>query len=512
MSILIRDATVLTVDSRRRILDPGAVYVEGARIVDVGPSDEVVRRHPTAARVLDGRRKVVIPGFVSAHNHVGYTLFRGRAEDAGLGCVTGQYFPMTTVVTRPERLAVGSLTYAELLRSGVTTVLEMEEDADVYAPFVERLGIRSLMGVMTLDTEVDGLRHDRYRYDPALRQAQLRQAVEFAEAWHGKADGRISAIMAPNMTISSSPELLRESRAAADRLGLRLSIHLGWGPSESAAIRRLHGMSSFEYARAHGLMAPDVVAAHCYVVDDADIALLAETRTAVAHCPLMNAVRGHIAPVAELRRRGVTVGLGIDNMFADYFDVVRACVLMARIRAHDAVTMLTPEALELATLGGARALGLDREIGSIEAGKRADLVVLDYRAFGLTPTLDPVQNLVYHGHAKDVETVLVDGRVVVDERRLVHVDGLALDRRRPGSRHRRVEPVHREVRRHHGVLGTPTPPPSEVNGERSRAPSPRSRCACSTSTAPWSTCRRDSPRRSPRTSAGRAGRAIPTPS
>ena len=113
-------------------------------------------------------------------------------------------------------------------------------------------------------------------------------------------------------------------------------------------------------------------------------------------------------------------------MFADYFDVLRACVLMARIRARDATTMLTPEALELATMGGARALGLDREIGSIEAGKRADLVVLDYRAFGLTPTLDPVQNLVYHAHAKDVETVLVDGRVVVDDRRLVHVDGAAL--------------------------------------------------------------------------------------
>jgi cytosine/adenosine deaminase-related metal-dependent hydrolase len=279
----------------------------------------------------------------------------------------------------------------------------MEEDADVYAPFVERLGIRSLMGVMTLDVEVDGLRHDRYRYDPGLRQAQLRQAVEFAEAWHGKADGRIAAIMAPNMTISSSPELLQASRAAADRLGLRLSIHLGWGPGEVAATRRLHGVSPFEYARANGLLAPDVVAAHCYV-----------------------AVRGHIAPVGELLRRGVTVGLGIDNMFADYFDVVRACVLMARIRAHDATTMLTPEALALATTGGARALGLEREIGSIQAGKRADLVVLDYRAFGLTPTLDPVQNLVYHAHAKDVETVLVDGRVVVDDRRLVHVDGAAL--------------------------------------------------------------------------------------
>jgi cytosine/adenosine deaminase-related metal-dependent hydrolase len=282
------------------------------------------------------------------------------------------------------------------------------------------------MGIMTLDVEVDGLRHDRYRYDPALRTAQLRQAVELAEAWHGKADGRITALMAPNMTISSSPELLRASRAAADRLGLRLSIHLGWGPGEVAATRRLHGTSPFAYARAHGLLGPDVVAAHCYVVEDADVALLAEAGAAVAHCPLMNAVRGHIAPVAELRRRGIAVGLGIDNMFADYFDVVRAALLMARVRAHDATTMLTPEALELATMGGARALGLEREIGSLEVGKRADLVVLDYRAFGLTPTLDPVQNLVYHAHARDVETVLVDGRVVVDGGRPVHADAAAL--------------------------------------------------------------------------------------
>jgi cytosine/adenosine deaminase-related metal-dependent hydrolase len=286
--------------------------------------------------------------------------------------------------------------------------------------------MRSLMGIMTLDVDVDGLRHDRYRYDAGLREAQVRQAVEFAEAWHGKGDGRIGVIMAPNMTISSSPELLRASRATADRLGLRLSIHLGWGPGEVAATRRLHGVSPFEYARTHGLLARDVVAAHCYVVDDADVALLAESGAAVAHCPLMNAVRGHIAPVAELLSRGVPVSLGIDNMFADYFDVVRACVLMARIRARDATTMLAPQALELATMGGARALGLEREIGSIEAGKRADLVVLDYRAFGLTPTLDPIQNLVYHGHAKDVETVLVDGQVVVADRRPVHVDGTAL--------------------------------------------------------------------------------------
>jgi cytosine/adenosine deaminase-related metal-dependent hydrolase len=280
------------------------------------------------------------------------------------------------------------------------------------------------MGVMTLDTEVDGLRHDRYRYDPRFARPSCGRP-EFAEAWHGKADGRISAIMAPNMTVSSSPSAAGITRCR--RLGLRLSIHLGWGRLTRPPLRlRLHGVGPFEYARANGLLAPDVLAAHCYIIEEADIALLAETRTAVAHCPLMNSVRGLIAPLGEFLRRGVTVGLGIDNMFADYFDVVRACVLMARIKEQNALTMLTPQALELATMGGARALGLDKEIGSIEAGKRADLVVLDFRAFGLTPTLDPIQNLVYHGHSKDVETVLVDGRVVVDDRRLVHADATAL--------------------------------------------------------------------------------------
>jgi cytosine/adenosine deaminase-related metal-dependent hydrolase len=426
MSLLIHDATVVTVDAERRVFAPGAVYVEGSRIVDVGPSDAVRGRRPAADRVVDGHRKLVLPGFVSSHTHVGYTIFRGRAEDAGLGCVTGQYFPMAAILSREERLAVGALPYAELLRSGVTTVLEMEEDADVYAPYVETLGIRSAMGVMILDVEVEGLRRASYRFDPAIGDVQLHQAVEFAERWHGGAGGRITALMTPNMVLSSSPAQLRAVRRAAARLGLRLSIHLGWGPAEAAATRQLYGKPPVRFLVDEGFLGPDVVVAHCYHIEEGDVELLARSGAAVAHCPLMNAVRGCIAPVQDLRRRGVTVSLGIDNMFADFFDVVRACVLVARIRDRDAVTMPSMEAVELATMGGARALGMEREIGSLEAGKRADLVVVDYRAFGLTPTLEPVQNLVYHAHARDVEMVLVDGAVVVDDRRLRTVDTGAL--------------------------------------------------------------------------------------
>ena len=426
MSLLVTNATVLTVDADDCVIDDCAVYVEDGRIAAVGPSAEVEAAHPGAARVIDGTGKVVLPGFVSTHNHVGYTFFRGRAEDMGLGCVTGQYFPMATVASREERLAVGSLTYAELLKSGVTTTLEMEEEADVFAPFVESLGVRSFMGIMTHDVDVDAMAKDEYRYDAKLREAQLRQAVDFADSWHGRADGRIRVMMTPNMTISSSPELLRSSREAADRLGLRTSIHLGWGEYEVEVMRRLHGRTSFEYARDTGMLASDTVCAHCYVVGESDTDVLAASRATVAHCPLMNAVRGHIAPVVEYRSRGIPVTLGIDNMFADHFEVLRACVNMARIKTGDATAMQCPEVLRLATVAGAEALGMGDEIGSIEPGKRADLQMIDYRRFGLTPTLDPVQNLVYHAHSKDVEMVMVDGNILVEDFELKTADARAL--------------------------------------------------------------------------------------
>ena len=426
MSLLIRNATVLTVDPGDRVVEDGAVFVEGGRIVAVGPSAAVESAHPGAERVIDGAGKVVLPGFVSTHNHVGYTFFRGRAEDLGLGCVTGQYFPMATVATREERLAVGSLTYAELLKSGVTTTFEMEEEADVFAPFVESLGVRSFIGISTCDADIDAMARDEYRYDAATRVAQLGAAVEFAEEWHGRAEGRIRAAITPNMTISSSPELLRASREAADRMDLRTSIHLGWGEYEVEVMRRLYGKSPFEFARDSGLLGPDTVCAHCYVVGDADPDVLAASKASVAHCPLMNAVRGHIAPIVEYRSRGIPVSLAIDNMFADHFEVLRACVNVARIKTGDPTVLQSPEVLRIATMGGAEALGMSDEIGSIEPGKRADLQMLDYRRFGLTPNLDPVRNLVYHAHSKDVELVLVDGHILVDGFELVTADAGAL--------------------------------------------------------------------------------------
>jgi 5-methylthioadenosine/S-adenosylhomocysteine deaminase len=431
MSLLIENAAVITVDGKGadgtgNVFDPGAVFIDGGRIVDVGPSADVAARHTGADRVIDGRRKIVAPGFVSIHNHVGYTVFRGRAEDVGLRVATGQYFPMGTVMSRQERCAIGSLTLTELLRGGVTTVLEMEEDADVFAPFVETLGIRAAMGVMIHDADVDRMAKGEFEYRPEIGEPLLRQAIEFAERWNGAAEGRITTMMTPNMTIGSSPGQLRAMRAAADRLGIRLSIHLGWGPTEVEIIERLHGKSPFEYARENGFLDSDVIAAHCYHMDDAGIDALAASGAHVAHCPLMNSMRGHIAPVLDYRERGINVGLGIDNYFSDHFDTLRACIGVARIRAHDGEVMLAPEALALATIGAARALDKADEIGSLEPGKRADIQVIDCRALGLSPLLDPVRTFVYHAHSHNVETVLVNGEVMVEGGVPVNADPLAL--------------------------------------------------------------------------------------
>ena len=427
MGTLIKDAIVITVDSARRILDPGAVYIEGARIVEVGPSAELAaRRAGFASRVIDGRGKVVAPGFVNVHSHAGFNIFRGRSEDAGFKAPTGLYFPMSTVMTREDRAALGALSYAELVRSGCTSVMELEEDVECLAPFVETLGVRSAMGEMLGDADPDKMVKGEFAFDEKANAEQMARATGFAQRWHGKADGRITAIMAPNMTISSSAAQLRGARAAADKLGLRLTIHLGWSEFEHKTARRIHDQGSFEFARDNGLVAKDVVATHCYVVADSDIDILAESGAHVAHCPLMNAFRGLIAPVNQMRAKGINVALGIDNMFGDYFDVIRSAVTCARIKTGDPVALLSSDALEMATMAGARAMGMEKEIGSVEAGKRADLIMLDFRALGLQPVLDPVQNLAYHAHAHDVDMVMVDGRILVEGGEMKTIDRLAV--------------------------------------------------------------------------------------
>jgi len=413
MSILITNATVVTVDETYRVIENGAVYVEKDRIAAVGDAHVLGEQYSNAETVVDGNGKVVMPGFVSAHNHVGYAVFRGRAEDIGHAPTHRLYLPMSGVIAQEERQVIGALAVTELLRGGVTTILEMEEDAELFAPFIESSGIRALIGVMVNDVNLEALARGETVFDAAVRDQQLDQANGLAERWHGRANGRIQAVMAATGLSTSSPGLLQGLRQGADEKGLRLSAHLGFG--ERDLVQRIHGMAQFDFAGAHGMLGPNVVAVHCYEVDDDEVSILAQSGTHLAHCPHMNQFRGEVAPIQEMRAKGMQVGLGIDNYFSDYFEVLRSCLASARIRAHDPEILSAPEVLALGTIDAARVLGLDQEIGSIEPGKKADLQLVNMQRLGLTPVNDPVTTLVYHGHAKDVDMVLVDGEVVVSD-------------------------------------------------------------------------------------------------
>ena len=377
MTLLMRDATVVTMDAAGTIHAPGAVRVDGARIADVGPSDEVASRAPDGCEVIEAAGRIALPGFVSAHNHLGYTVFRGRAEDVGHSPTHRLYLPMSMVMRREEREALGSLAVAELLRGGVTTVFEMEEDADALAPFIARAGVRAAVGLMAHDVDLDRLMAGETVFDARVRRAQVERAVRFAEDWHGAAGGRIGAVITANGLSTSSPELLRSLRAAADRLGLRLSIHLASG--EMHLVRRVHGQGSFEYAAANGFLGEDVIAVHCYRIDARGIDAMVESGTHLAHCPLMNQFRGGIAPVGAMRARGVNVGLGIDNYFSDFFDVIRSCIAVARI---DEIERLRTEFLGL----------VSHELREPLAAIKGSAATLLEEA----PTLDPAEMREFH--------------------------------------------------------------------------------------------------------------------
>ena len=420
MRTLIRNATVLTINPDNPVLTAGAVLIDGDRIVDIGVTDAVEQVVPGAQRVIDATGKAVLPGFVSAHNHLGYAIFRSRAEDFGYGAGRHLYLPMAAVLSREERKAIGTLSAAELLRGGCTTIFEMEEDADVLVSSIEALGMRACLGVMVNDVDLDKLATGETQFSPQRCEAQLTHAIGFAESYQDKASSRITPVLAANGLATSSPTQLRALRDAADRLGTRLSVHLGTG--EGAFLEHLYGAGTVEFARDNGCLAPDVVAVHGYKLTDDDVRAFATTGAHLAHCPQINSFRGLIAPARQFLDAGVNVGLGVDNFFSDYFDVMRSCIAVARIKEQDPRLLPASQVLTLATLGGARTMGLDSLIGSLEIGKRADLQIIDMRRFGLSPMDAPAAALVYHGHAKDVESVMIDGEFVVENGTVRGVD------------------------------------------------------------------------------------------
>ena len=414
-SILIRNGTIVTMDDRGSIVR-GDVLIRDRRLAEVGETIKV-----SGAEVIDASGCAVLPGFVQTHIHLCQTLFRGAADDLSLiDWLKKRVWPMEAAHTADSIRASARLGVAELIKSGTTCALTMEtvRHTEAVLEVVAESGFRATVGKCMMDKGDDV---------PLELQEQTRSSIAESMAlinkWHGENDGRVRCCFAPRFAISCTRELLTEVARLAPEHGVVIHTHASENTTECAIVQRETGQRNVAYLDSLGISGAHVVLAHCVHVSDQEIQTLASTRTNVSHCPSSNLKLGSgIAPVAQLLYAGVSVSLGADgaacNNRLDPFTEMRTAALLQKA-LHGPEVVPAARALRMATIDGARALGLEDEIGSLEVGKRADVIVVDGNRLALTPAPDVVAGLVYAAQPGDVRTSIIDGQIVLRDGELL---------------------------------------------------------------------------------------------
>lgn len=413
----------MTVDPENRIIT-GDIRIGGGRIVAIEPSIGVRPDH----EVIDARGRYILPGFVQSHVHLCQTLLRGAADDLSLlEWLKERVWPFEAGLTSESIALSARLGIAEMIKGGTTAALTMESVNHTDAVFteIESTGFRATSGKCMMDRGSgvpDKLREDR--------DWSVAESLRLFRKWHGRAGGRIRYCFAPRFAVSCTDNLLVETVALARRCGALIHTHASENLDEIAEVERQAGRRNVNHLHQLGLTGVDVVLAHCVHLDRGEIEILRTTGTRVSHCPSSNLKLGSgLAPIAEMMEAGIEVSLGADgapcNNRLDMFTEMRTAALVQKVR-QGPQAMPAATVLRMATMGGARALGLDREIGSLEVGKKADLQIINLQSVHTLPHPDPVSTIVYAAQPENVETVLIDGVPVMRERRLTTIDEMSL--------------------------------------------------------------------------------------
>ena len=418
-STIVRNATILTMNDALDIIE-GAVAIRDGHIVAVGAEPD----GPWDTRI-DADGDYLLPGFVQTHLHLCQTLFRGFADDMPLlEWLSRRVWPLEAAHTEATLRASARLASAELLLSGTTTVLTMEtvHDTDVVFETLAETGMRAVVGKCMMDAAGDVPRRLRERTSESIEES-----LALMKRWNGVANGRLRAAFAPRFAVSCSRELLEAVGDLSTREGALVHTHASENRDEVELVRKLSGgLGNLEYLADTGLATSRLCAAHCVWVTDDEQALLAEHDVKVLHCPGSNLKLGSgIAPVTAMRKRGISVSLGADgaacNNRLDMFDEIRLAATLQAVR--DAPGALSAkDAIWMATREGARAIGMDAEIGSIEVGKRADLILVGRQSPHVSPDVSPWSTLAYATRGCDVRLTVVDGEVLTRRGRLTQMD------------------------------------------------------------------------------------------
>ncbi|MDD3852471.1 MAG: amidohydrolase [Syntrophomonadaceae bacterium] len=412
MKTLIKNVSIIPMDGDENVIEKGYIIIEDDTIKEVKAGESP---QGNFEQVIDGTNQVALPGFINTHTHAAMTLLRGYADDLPLKeWLETKIWPMEDKLTGDDIYWGTMLAIVEMIKSGTTTFMDMYFHMDRVAEAVNETGIRAVIsrGMIGVGPE---------------NERAITESLELIEKWHQAAGGRIQYKWGPHAPYTCPPDYLRRVLELAEQTKTGIHIHISETSGEYEDIKKQYGKSPVELLQEIGLFSVPVVAAHCVHLSDNDIEILKNNKVGVAHNPESNMkLASGIAPVPEMLTAGIAVGLGTDgtssNNNLDMIQEMRSCALLHKVNAANPTVIPAYQALQMATRNGAEVLGLTKQTGSLTPGLKADIILMNLNQAHMTPCYDLVANLVYASQASDVETVIVDGRILMQNRQLMTIN------------------------------------------------------------------------------------------
>lgn len=406
-TILIKDVIMVSAGTKKC-----SVLIEDDKIVSVGNENQ-----SKADQVIEGRGKVLLPGLVNTHTHLPMTLMRGIADDLPLDVWLGEYiWPVEAHLEGEHCYAGALLACVEMIKSGTTMANDMYFFMDEVARAVDKAGIRASICHGMIDLG-----------DEEKRRKELQETRRIIKKCHNTADGRIKVTIGPHAPHTCSKELLIGALKMANKNDLNIHTHISETKKELDQVKETQGRRPYEYLEEIGFLGPDVLAAHSVWVSESEIKIIKDNNVKISYNPLSNMkLASGIAPMSKMMEQDITISLGTDgaasNNNLDIFQEMKMASLLQKVHYHDPTLFPADKILEMVTIGGARALGREEETGSIEVGKKADMILVDMKKPHLTPYANPASHLVYSAEGSDVNTVICDGKILMQEREILVLD------------------------------------------------------------------------------------------
>ena len=407
-NILIKDATIIADE-----IIKGSLLIENDKIVEISDKIEI----SDAEEVILADDKILLPGLVNTHTHLSMTLMRGLADDIPLDSwLNNHIWPVEANLTGEHCYAGALLACAEMIKSGTTCFNDMYFFMDQVAKAADEAGIRGMLSHGMIDFG-----------DEEKRKNEFKETIRIIKKCHNTGDGRIKVAFGPHSPYTCSQELLEGVKKESNKYGVRIHIHVSETQKEVSDIQEIHGKRPFEYLNDINFLGEEVTAAHAVWVSDSEIDIIKEKNVKLSHNPSSNMkLSSGISPVAKLLDKEVCVSLGTDgpasNNNMDLFEEMKISALLQKVNTMDPTVLSAENVYKMATINGANSLGLENEIGSIEVGKKADIVLVNMKIPKLTPFRNPISHLVYSASGGDVDTVLCNGEILMKNKELLTID------------------------------------------------------------------------------------------